>query len=44
MDERPWLKHYDKNVPVSIDYPPVTLHYFLEENARKHPEFGLYDI
>jgi len=38
MDERPWLKHYDKNVPVSIDYPPVTLHYFLEENARKHPD------
>jgi len=38
MDERPWLKHYDKNVPVSIDYPPVTLHYFMEENARKHPD------
>ncbi len=38
MDERPWLKQYDKGVPVHIDYPPVTLHYYLEENARKHPE------
>jgi len=37
MDEFPWLKHYDKGVPFSIDYPPVPLFYFLEESARKYP-------
>ena len=38
MDDRPWLKYYDKGVPETIDYPPVTLFYFLEEAARKYPE------
>ena len=38
MDERPWLKQYDKGVPFTIDYPPVPVTYFLEESARKHPE------
>ncbi len=38
MEERPWLKHYDKGVPVHIDYPEVPLYYFLEESARKYPD------
>ncbi len=38
MDDRPWLKQYDKGVPYTIEYPPVPLFYFLEEAARKHPE------
>lgn len=38
MDERPWLKCYDKGVPQHIDYPEVSLFYLLEEAARKHPE------
>ncbi len=38
MDERPWLKQYDKGVPYSLDYPPVPLFYFLEEAAHKYPE------
>jgi len=38
MDERPWLKQYDKGVPFTIDYPPVPLFYFLEEAARKYPD------
>jgi long-chain acyl-CoA synthetase len=38
MDERPWLKQYDKGVPYSLEYPPVPLFYFLEEAARKYPE------
>ena len=38
MDERPWLKQYDKGVPFTIDYPPVPVTYFLEESARKYPE------
>jgi len=38
MDDRPWLKFYDKGVPPTIDYPAVPLNYFLEENARKYPD------
>jgi len=38
MDERPWLKQYDKGVPFTIDYPPVPVFYFLEEAARKYPD------
>jgi long-chain acyl-CoA synthetase len=38
MDERPWLKQYDKGVPASIEYPSVPLFYYLEENARNHPD------
>jgi long-chain acyl-CoA synthetase len=37
MDDRPWLKHYDKGVPNSINYPKEPLHYFLEESSRKYP-------
>ena len=38
MDERPWLKQYDKGVPYTLEYPPVPLYSFLEEAARKYPE------
>lgn len=38
MDDRPWLKYYDKGVPTTIDYPSVTLFELLEESARKYPE------
>jgi len=38
MDAHPWLKHYDKGVPQSINYPPVPIFHFLEESARKHPD------
>jgi long-chain acyl-CoA synthetase len=37
MAERPWLKHYDAGVPYHIEYPPVPLFHFLEEDARKYP-------
>ena len=37
MKDYPWLKHYDKGVPHTIDYPKVPLFYFLEENSRKYP-------
>ncbi len=36
--ERPWLKFYDEGVPHTLEYPPVPLHWFLEESARKHPD------
>ncbi|MFZ5910684.1 MAG: long-chain-fatty-acid--CoA ligase [Chloroflexota bacterium] len=38
MTDRPWLAHYDKGVPHSIDYPKVALFHFLEESARKYPD------
>lgn len=37
MDARPWLAHYDKGVPQTIEYPPVPVFAFLEESARKYP-------
>ena len=37
MEELPWLKHYDKDAPSHIDYPPVPLFRFLEDAARKYP-------
>ncbi|MCZ7551358.1 MAG: long-chain fatty acid--CoA ligase [Anaerolineales bacterium] len=38
MEDRPWLKYYDKGVPTTIEYPAVPLYHFLEENARKRPD------
>lgn len=37
MEARPWLAHYDKGVPQSIEYPAVPIFHFLEESARKYP-------
>jgi len=38
MDDKPWLKHYDKGVPHTINYPAEPLFYFLEESARRFPD------
>ncbi len=38
MNNRPWLAHYDKGVPQTIDYPKAPLFHFLEEAARKYPD------
>src|SRR5512139_241336 len=38
MNDRPWLEHYDKGVPVTIEYPKAPLFHFLEESARKSPD------
>ena len=35
--ERIWLKSYEAGVPVTVSYPPVPVHHFLEENARRFP-------
>jgi long-chain acyl-CoA synthetase len=37
MNDRPWIAHYDKGVPASIDYPKEPLFHLLEESARKYP-------
>ncbi|PJF44255.1 MAG: long-chain fatty acid--CoA ligase [Phototrophicales bacterium] len=37
--ERPWLKHYDPNVPHSLKpYPEQPLYKFLQESAQRFPE------
>lgn len=38
MSNKPWLAHYDKGVPHTIEYPNVPLFHFLEEAARKYPD------
>ncbi len=38
MTDKPWLAHYDKGVPQTIDYPNQPLFRFLEDAARKYPD------
>jgi len=38
MSDKPWLAHYDKGVPHTIEYPNAPLFHFLEESARKYPD------
>ena len=38
MNEKPWLAHYDKGVPHTVEIPNVPLFHFLEESARKYPD------
>jgi long-chain acyl-CoA synthetase len=38
MNDKPWLAHYDKGVPQTIDYPKQPLYHFLEDAARKFPD------
>lgn len=38
MDDRPWFKRYDPGVPHQLDYPPVPLFRFLEDDARAYPD------
>lgn len=37
-NRRPWVAHYDKQVPATLNYPEVPLFHFLEESARTYPE------
>jgi long-chain acyl-CoA synthetase len=38
MKERPWFKHYESEVPKSIEYPEVPLYHFIENAAAKYPD------
>ena len=38
MNNSPWLAHYDKGVPQTIEYPKTPLFHFLEEAAEKYPD------
>ena len=36
--EKVWVKHYDKGVPATIDYPQIALHRLLEDTAKRFPD------
>ncbi len=36
--DKPWLKHYDRGVPATIDYPSIPLDRLLSSAAEKHPD------
>ena len=38
MNEKPWLAHYDKGVPHTVEIPNAPLFHFLEESALKYPD------
>jgi long-chain acyl-CoA synthetase len=38
MNDRPWVKNYDKGVPATIEYPSVPVFQFLENAAAKYPD------
>jgi hypothetical protein len=33
--DKPWLAHYEKDVPHTIDYPRIPLHRTLEDSAAR---------
>ncbi len=37
IHQRPWLKHYESQVPYTLVYPPQPLFRFLETSARLYP-------
>jgi long-chain acyl-CoA synthetase len=38
MNERPWVKNYDKGVPATIEYPAGPVFQFLDNAAQKYPD------
>ncbi len=38
MNDQPWLAHYDKGVPQSLDFAELTIPAFLESAAKKYPD------
>ena len=38
LEDRPWMKMYDKGVPTTIEYPAIPVFEMLEESARKYPD------
>uniref|UniRef100_A0A7C4MMF4 AMP-dependent synthetase n=1 Tax=Desulfatirhabdium butyrativorans TaxID=340467 RepID=A0A7C4MMF4_9BACT len=36
--EKPWLKHYDPNVPPSLEYPPITFAEMWRKTAETYPD------
>jgi long-chain acyl-CoA synthetase len=38
MEPRPWHQYYDEEVPVSLDYPSIPVHQFLNNTVAKYPD------
>lgn len=38
MKDKPWLRHYDKGVPATLEYPEIPVFAFIEQKAREHPD------
>ena len=38
MNDRPWVKNYDKGVPATIEYPSGPVFQFLDNAAQKYPD------
>ena len=38
MNEKPWIKNYDKGVPATIEYPAGPVFQFLDNAAQKYPD------
>ena len=44
MEERPWHKHYDYNVPTTIRYPRIAVHDLLQLPANAFPDKAALDF
>lgn len=42
--ERPWYKHYDPNVPKTVNYPEVPVWKLLEQTAKEFPQKTALDF
>lgn len=38
MNSKPWIQHYDKGVPATLEFPDITVADFLENAAKKYPD------
>ncbi len=38
MEEKPWHRHYDYNVPTTIRYPRLANHHLIELPANSSPD------
>ncbi|MFQ5579587.1 MAG: long-chain fatty acid--CoA ligase [Nitrospiria bacterium] len=36
--DRPWLKHYEQDVPEKIQFPSIPIYQFLDDSATRFPE------
>ena len=37
-ENKPWLAHYERSVPATIEYEQITLPEYLENSAHRHPD------
>ncbi len=44
MESRPWQRHYDYNVPLTIRYPSIPLHELLSIPANSYPDKAAFNF